>query len=214
MTGQPQPAWTFYSQLQQLYAVEYLGSDTQHLPENTGVLVLIHPQNYNENLLYEIDQYALQGGKVLLFVDPHNESDQMAMMAGAMSGGNSSSLERLTAAWGIEFDTSKVLLDAMAGLDIRTQTGDVARHFGFVGFNAEQLDRDDIVTANLELINGASFGVLSKAKGSRSNWLPIIKSTVNTDLLDVVSYAQTTDPLTLSGNIKVIINHMYWLREF
>ncbi|WP_158967585.1 Gldg family protein [Paraglaciecola sp. L3A3] len=198
MTGQADPEWTFYSQLQQLYSVETLGSDTTHLPEDTDVLLLIHPQNYSENLLYEIDQYALQGGKVLTFVDPHNESDQMAMMTGLMEGANSSSLYQLFNAWGIEFDTSKVLLDAMAGLDIRTPTGDVARHFGFVGFNAEQLDREDIVSANLELLNGASFGVLTKLKGSQSNWQPLIKSTVNSDLIDTNLYAQTRDPLELS----------------
>lgn len=198
MTGQADPAWTFYSQLQQMYSVEKLGSDTNAVPKATDVLVLVHPQNYSENLLYEIDQYALNGGKVLAFVDPHNESDQMAMMAGAMSGGNSSDLEKLLFAWGVEFNNTQVLLDAMAGLDIRTQTGGVTRHFGFVGFNTEQLDRKDVVSANLELINGASFGVFNKVKSSTSAWKPIVQSTLNTDFMDVDTYAQTRDPDELS----------------
>ncbi|MCF2946558.1 GldG family protein [Paraglaciecola aquimarina] len=199
MTGQPDPAWTFFSQLEQLYAVENFANDISALPEETDVLVLIHPQNYSENLLYEIDQYALNGGKVLVFVDPHNESDQMAMMAGAMTGGNTSNLETLFTAWGVEFNHKQVLLDAMAGLDIRTQTGGVTRHFGFVGFNTEQLDRKDIVSANLELINGASFGIFNKIKTAGSQWKPIIQSSVNTDLMDVATYAQTRDPDELAA---------------
>ena len=94
MTGQVDPAWTFYSQLQQLYQVELVGSDITALPDETDLLVLVHPKNLSDALLYAIDQYALGGGKVLAFVDPHNESDPMAMMAGSM-GPNTSSLDKL-----------------------------------------------------------------------------------------------------------------------
>ncbi|MGJ8682057.1 GldG family protein [Paraglaciecola sp.] len=210
MTGQADPAWTFFSQLEQLYSVEKFANDISELPENTDVLVLIHPQNYSDELTYAIDQYALEGGRVLAFVDPHNESDPMAMMAGAMPEGNSSNLQKLFTAWGVEFNHENVLLDALAGLDIRTQAGDVTRHFGFVGFNTEQLDRKDIVSANLELINGASFGVFSKTPASASNWKPIIQSTVNSDLIDVETYAQTTEPDDLA-NVYQSNNKQYVL---
>lgn len=193
MTGQIDPPWTFYVQLQQLNDVELVGSDISSLPENTDLLVLVHPQNLSESLLYAIDQYALKGGKILAFVDPHNESDQMAMMAGSM-GPNSSSLEKLLSAWGLEFDNQQVLLDAMAGLDIRTQAGGVTRHFGFIGLGADQLDRDDITTSNLEVINGASFGTFTKKSDSKTLWQPLMTSTVNSDLIDVSSYAMTRDP--------------------
>ncbi|KXI28738.1 GldG family protein [Paraglaciecola hydrolytica] len=193
MTGQADPAWTFYTQLQQLYQVELLGSDISALPEDTDLLVLVHPKELNETLLYAIDQYAMQGGKLLVFVDPHNESDPLAMMAGAM-GANGSSLERLFSAWGLSFDSEHVLLDAMAGLDIRTQAGGVTRHFGFIGLGAEQLDRDDITTTNLEVINGASFGTFSKLAGASTQWMPLMHSTVNADLMPVESYAMTRDP--------------------
>ena len=193
MTGQFDPAWTFYTQLQQLYQVELVGSDITTLPDDTDLLVLVHPKNLSESLLFAVDQYALKGGKVLAFVDPHNESDPMAMMTGAM-GPNSSSLDRLFTAWGINFDSQHVLLDAMAGLDIRTQAGGVTRHFGFIGLGAEQLDRKDITTANLEVINGASFGTFSRASDAASQWTPLMQSTINADLLDTTTYAMTRDP--------------------
>lgn len=198
MTGQVDPTWTFLSQLEQLYKVEQLGSDVTSLPENTDVLLLVHPKEYSDALLFSIDQYALNGGKVLAFVDPHNESDQMAMMAGPMPGGNSSNLERLLGAWGVQFNSQNVLLDAMAGLDIRTQTGGVTRHFGFVGLTADQLDREDVLTSNLEVINGASFGVFSKNEDSKTSYFPLVKSTLNADLMDVTTYAMSQDPDSLS----------------
>lgn len=198
MTGQVDPAWTFLTQLKQLYKVEQLGSDTTSLPENTDVLLLVHPQDYSDALLFVIDQYALAGGKVLAFLDAHNESDQMAMMAGPMPSGNSSNLETLLSAWGGQFDSDNVLLDAMAGLDIRTQEGGVTRHFGFVGLTTDQLDREDVVTSNLEVINGASFGVFTPTEGAKTTWMPLLQSTQNSDLMDVTTYAMTQDPEELA----------------
>jgi ABC-type uncharacterized transport system involved in gliding motility auxiliary subunit len=198
MTGQADPPWTFLTQLEQLYKVEQLGSETISVPNNTDVLLLVHPKEYSDALLFAIDQYALSGGKILVFLDAHNESDQMAMMAGPMPSGNSSNLEPLLSAWGVQFDSDNVLLDAMAGLDIRTQDGGVTRHFGFIGLTAEQLDREDVITANLEVINGASFGVFTQREDVETTWLPLIRSTQNSDLMDVATYAMTQDPEELA----------------
>jgi ABC-type uncharacterized transport system involved in gliding motility auxiliary subunit len=95
MTGQSDPAWTFYTQLQQLYEVQKIDSSASALPIETDVLVVIHPKSLPETLLFDIDQYAMQGGKLLIFVDPHNESDPMAMMGGpAPNGSNLGRLEK------------------------------------------------------------------------------------------------------------------------
>lgn len=198
MSGQFDPPWTFYSQLQQLYQLEKIGSDVAAVPDGTDVLILMHAKVLSESLLFSIDQYVMAGGKLLVFVDPHNESDQLAMMAGGGMGGNSSNLARLFDAWGVTFEAGQVLLDAMAGLDIRTPSGGVARHFGFVGLGAEQIDRDDVITASLEIINGASFGTFSHDEQSQSQWLPLLHSSPNADLLDVSTYAMTRDPQELA----------------
>ena len=198
ITGQPESPLTFLTQLEQLYKVEQLGSDITNLPDDTDVLLLVHPKEYGDALLFAIDQYALSGGKILAFLDAHNESDKAAMMAGPMPSPNGSNLPRLLKAWGVEFDSDHVLLDAMAGLDIRTEFGGVTRHFGFVGFSAEQLDREDILTSDLEVINGASFGVFNQNENAKTMWLPLIQSTQNSDLMDVGTYAMTQDTQELA----------------
>ena len=198
MSGQVDPPWTFLTQLEELYTVEQLTSEVISLPDNTEVLLLVHPKEYSDALLFAIDQYALSGGKILAFLDAHNESDQMAMLAGPMPSESSSNLQRLLNAWGGQFDSDNVLLDAMAGLDIRTQEGGVTRHFGYVGFTTDQLDREDVLTSNLEVINGASFGVFSQIEGSETNWLPLVKSSQNSDLIDTGTYAMTQDPEQLA----------------
>ncbi|WP_026377257.1 GldG family protein [Aestuariibacter salexigens] len=200
MTGRFDPPMTFFTQLQQLYEVQQIGSDAAELPQETDVLILVHPQNLSESLLYDIDQYAMQGGRVLAFVDPHYESDQMAMMGGM--GPNASDLGNLLSGWGVDLDLSNIVLDAQAGLDIRTQAGGVTRHFGFLGLAAEQLDRDDVTSASLEIINGASFGHLSKQADSVVEFTPLIVSTENTDMMDASAYAMMRDPEELSRSYQ------------
>ncbi|MCV2885027.1 Gldg family protein [Aestuariibacter sp. AA17] len=192
MTGQFSPPWAFYSQLEQLYTVEQITGEDAGIPDNTDVLLLIHPKALSEAMLYAIDQYVLNGGKLVAFVDPHSESDPMAMMG--QMGVNSSTLERLFKAWGIEFTQDKVLLDALVGLDIRTPEGGVARHYGFLGLTEQQLDREDVTTSALEIINGASFGVFNHSQPSRLTWQPLLISSQNSDLIDAQMYASMQDP--------------------
>ncbi|HBY40301.1 MAG TPA: ABC transporter, partial [Alteromonas sp.] len=194
MSGQYTPPMTFYSQLNQLYDVTTIGSDASQLPDDTDVLVVVHPQNLSESLLYSIDQFAMKQGRILLFMDSHYESDPMAMMS-AM-GANASEFSLLEK-WGINVDTSKVVLDARLGLDIRTPEGAVARHPGIIGLTGEQLNREDIITANLELINGSSFAPLSLNQDSRLRLTPLAYSSQDGVAVSSSDYALTRDPRAL-----------------
>ncbi|TPV56042.1 ABC transporter [Aestuariibacter sp. GS-14] len=194
MSGQYTPPMTFYSQLNQLYKVTTIGSDAMQLPDETDVLVVIHPQNLSESLLYSIDQFAMKQGRILLFMDSHFESDPMAMMS-AM--GANSSVFPLLEKWGVRVDTSKVVLDARLGLEIRTPEGGVSRHPGIVGLTAGQLNREDIVTANLELINGASFAPLSLIENSQLRLTPLAYSSPASVAVNSSDYALTREPQVL-----------------
>lgn len=193
MTGQFDPPWTIYEQIQQMYEVETIEQGATNLPEGLDVLVLIHPEIVSEALLYEIDQYALGGGKVLAFVDPHHESDPMASM-GAMGGANSSDLAKLTEGWGVDVRTGAVLLDAALGLEIRTQTGGITKHLGFVGLQKGLFDAEDVTTANLDSINGASFGVITIKEDATSTVTPLMTSSEYGATGGNMVYSMTQDP--------------------
>ena len=183
LSGRYQTRWAIFDQLEQLYEVEVLDSSAVSIPEQTDVLVLVHPQNYSEVLNLAVDQYVMAGGKALIFVDPLAESDTMGVMAGS----SVSNLDALLSVWGIEFNPGQVLLDAKNGLEIRTQTG-VERHLGYVGVDAQGISENDVVTSGLEVINGASFGALSKAKNAKFHFSPLLQSSQYADLVDSGSY--------------------------
>lgn len=199
MTGQFAPPMAFYNQLEQLYAVQKIDSSATEIPDATDVLIIAHPRNLTEALLQSIDQYAMGGGRLMLFVDPHFESDQMAMMGGV--GANASQFPLLSD-WGIELNLEQILLDANLGLEVRTPQGGVTRHLGIVGFNQASLDESDVVTANLESINAASVGSIELNPEAELSFQPLVVSSGNNQLIQSSLYTLSQDPADLARDFE------------
>lgn len=182
-----QPAWVFYQQLEQLYQVQNIESEATDIPANTDVLLLINPSQMNENLQYAIDQYVMNGGKALIFIDPINES------TGAMPT-DSQDLASLISAWGIEYH-SDVVLDAANALEIRLASGAAGKHYGYLGLTSDNINQDDAINAQLETINGASFGWLSKSdKLASGQFEPLLNSSASASSIELAQYQAVVDP--------------------
>ncbi|MCU7555702.1 GldG family protein [Alteromonas sp. ASW11-19] len=194
MTGQYRQPMVIYEQLSQLFNVEVVTEDAQSLPADTDVVMLAHPTGLSESLKYAIDQFVMNDGRVLAFVDPHYESDPLAAMGAMQANASDSSLLR---AWGIKLVENKVVLDEQLGLEIRAQAGGIVRHPGILGLSEASLNREDVTTANLEVINGASFGTLTLSDSSELQEEVLMTTSANALLLDAQTYAQTPDPASL-----------------
>jgi ABC-type uncharacterized transport system involved in gliding motility auxiliary subunit len=99
---QPRPAWGLVQQLKQKYEVSAIPADTEKISD-IDVLLVIHPKKLPEQTLFAIDQYILNGGRAVVFVDPHSIADRpspQAQMDPDMS--MSSNLEPLFKTWGLE----------------------------------------------------------------------------------------------------------------
>lgn len=193
MTGQSAPAWTIYTQLLSLYQVDKISSDASVLPAETDVLIILHPKQLSTELTWAIDQYAMKGGRLMLLLDPHNESDMSMAMGGMPPSVNSSDISDLLSGWGIQYDASKVVLDEKLGLEIRDASGQIVRHPGILGLGADNLSQTDVLTSGLEVINGASFGALSLSMESEADWLPLLTTSQNSVLVEGNQYVSQTD---------------------
>jgi ABC-type uncharacterized transport system involved in gliding motility auxiliary subunit len=191
LTGQSVPANVMYQQLQDFFDITLLSASDFQLPDDTELLMILHPQNVNDDLLRSIDQYLLQDGKALVFMDPHYESDQMAQMGSV--GANSSALP-LLAHYGIQVSTQNVVLDAQTGLEVRSGDGQIIRHLGFLGLGQTQINRDDITSADLDTFNGASFGSLALTNDASLTQTVLISSSVNSATIAAAEYAGISDP--------------------
>ncbi|MCS6946232.1 MAG: GldG family protein, partial [Steroidobacteraceae bacterium] len=115
-TGRPREAWIVLGQAEQLFDVRILEPNVTRIDNDVDVLVIVHPKNLPPAVLYAIDQYALRGGRILLFVDPSAEGDTAGADPtnpfAAITADRKSTFAPLLEAWGVQFDNTQVLGDA------------------------------------------------------------------------------------------------------
>jgi len=208
-TRQMREAWAIYQQWSQLFEMKAIAADTlKSIDKDINVLVVVHPKQLSDDAQYAIDQFVLRGGHLLVFVDPEAELDDSGAdpqnpMA-AMMADRSSDLPKLFKAWGVEYDPKKVVLDRQRALPISMGEGQApVRHPAILGFNTEDLNKDDVTTANLETINVSSAGYFALSKDVKDEKLtPLIQTTgdATTASSDKLKFLQ--DPSTLYTDYK------------
>ena len=197
-TQSPQEAWVVYDQLSQLFEIQQIRPG-ESLPEGLDVLLLVHPRNPGENTLYEIEQFVLGGGRLIAFLDPFAESDRgdpndpMAQM----QAGSASSLGGLLEAWGVSFDPSRVIGDLQYGAGT---TG--SRHIGILSIPADGMNDENIVTADLELVNFSSSGWFEPVSGAQTTFEALVKSSENAAPMDASRLRFLTSPADLMNGFN------------
>lgn len=195
MTRQPSPPWTIFGQLQELYTVEPLAPDFEHINEDVRLLVIVHPGALPEKSLRAIDRYVRAGGATMVFVDPHAER-----AGGGMFGmsDTASDLAPLFAAWGVEYDATKVLGDASLAVPVAAgENQRPAPHVAIVQFGPGEFPNSDPVTARLERVLMASAGVLKHKDGAASTFTALVESSDQAMLLEARRFATLDDHTAL-----------------
>jgi ABC-type uncharacterized transport system involved in gliding motility auxiliary subunit len=208
MTGQQQgEPWPVLSELEQLFTVRTVGPDIDQVDKDVDVLMLVHPKNLPPKTLYAIDQFVMRGGRVLLFLDPASSADMSGQdpsnpFASAMAN-HSSNLTPLLAAWGVDYDPTKVIGDLQLGLEVRSSAqGPLTRHIGILGLHRDDMDRKDVDTASLDTINVATAGFLAPHAGAATKFQPLLMSSASAEPLPASRFTAMTDPASLREGFK------------
>ena len=197
------PPWVVIDQLQKVFDVrQIIDTNIDAVDADVDLLLIVHPRMLPEKTLYAIDQYVLRGGKVMVFVDPVAEMDDSEAMMGTGFTDRSSTLEKLFDVWGIDYDPKKVVLDLEFSHSIPvTEYGREVPHVGVLGLHDEAINRTQNVIADLDNINLASAGALMPKAGASTTFVPLLSSSVQSQLMD----AETN---------VLIGNHEELLRKF
>ena len=202
MTRQMSQPWVVYTQMEQSFEVRNLGTDVDKVDPDVDVLMVAHPKDLAEKTLYAIDQFVLGGGKAIVFVDPNAEADTSgqnpANPAAAMFVERASSMPNLLASWGVEVLTNFVLGDARYALEVNPGRGQrPVRHLGILGVDKNGLNREDVVTAELNMINLATTGYIDTQDGAETTLLPLIQSSSYAMPMDASRARFAPDPSVL-----------------
>lgn len=203
-SGQPRQPWAIYSQVQQLFDVHTLQPTATSISPDVRVLVLVDPKNLSAATQFAIDQYALRGGHILVFVDPDAQMDQSAgnPMA-AMTTDRSSHMEKLLTAWGVDFNPGEVVADRGHALTVSVREGQPpVEHLGVLGLDGSSLSQTDVITSGLSTVNVETAGYLTPVKGASVKFEPLIRSSGDAEPMPTQRFAMLFDPATLLNGFK------------
>ena len=207
-TGQPRPPWALYSQAEQLFDIRTVAPTADKIDADVNALVIVHPKGLSPATQWAIDQYALRGGHILVFVDPIAEADPSAAgdpqnpMA-AMGADKSSHFNTLLSTWGVNFDPKQVIADRAHALQVSVRQGEPpVEHLGILGLNQSSFNKNDVVTAGLSNVNVATAGFLTPLKGATTKFESILQTSDESEPMPAARFAMLFDPSSLRDGFK------------
>ncbi len=190
------PPWAILDMINQSYSVQPLTPGSIAL-DGIDLLVVAHPRGLAPRDLYAIDQYALAGKPVLVFVDPVVETLAAQAQQRPQLETVSSNLEPLLSAWGVEMAPGKVVGDRAMALRVTAMAGRqrvVASYLPWLQVREDNFNHEDMATARLRLMRVTSAGALSTKAGATTKVTPLISTTGESMLLEASQVLDRPNP--------------------
>ena len=198
------PEQQILKQMKEMFQVEKVDENNNELNKNTKVLMIIHPKFLSDETLYMIDQWILNGGATLIFLDPYAETE-ISRQQGMPPMNPRSNLKKLLDTWGIKFDNKKAVLDSEFGFRIsRNINGrDIqVTNYPWLNIRGQGLNKNESSLSNLSTIVMTTAGSFELANDD-SVLEPIIISSQKSGLGDAQKAGDPKgDPRDLLPNIK------------
>lgn len=165
MPGQPdgKDPWIAFQDLEKDYDLRLIRDlEKDGITPDINAMVVIHPKDLSDKAQFEIDQFVLRGGHLIMLLDPLSYADQAS--APPAQGRYqmpriSSDAPKLLKAWGIAYNPDEILGDTAAGTPMQTMDNRIERNPVIVTYSRDNLSPDDILTSQLESVRYACAGI-------------------------------------------------------
>jgi len=210
MFGEGKPdsrAWTVIRNMEEFFSIEAVSTRATEIDPEIDVLMVVHPKQLAEPVLYAIDQYLLRGGKAFIFIDPLAEGDQarpdpdQPMVMPDLD----SDLELLFTGWGLEMVKEKVAGDINAAMHVQTRSArgqEEVRYLPWLRLGRESLNQEDFSTAELETVNLGTAGILQPLPESSLGFTPLIRTTKQSMQMERDLIIFQRDPRVMLDNFE------------
>ncbi len=165
--GSDQEPWWIIKKLREQYEVKKLNAeDLKELSSNVDVLMLVHPPaDLSEQAKFGIDQYLLNGGKMMAFIDPMcmsaQEGKQNRLRRRKKGPPQTSSLDPLLNQWGVKYQKNKVIADMIYQTRIGGGRGRASREMPtLLSLTGDAMNQEDPATSPINSIIAAFPGAL------------------------------------------------------
>lgn len=188
--------------LRQTNSVKSVPADAQVIDPDIQVLMVAGAQNLSEQTLYAIDQFVMRGGRLMVLVDPWSEAlAAQPNQSGMPPSDTHSDLKKLFDAWGIEFDTTKVVGDLTGAWRVRANADERVQAVNYVAWFSmtNGINTNDPATVDLKQVTVASAGAIAKAPNAAIEFIPLLTSSPRSQMLPVDDVKMPQPTKVLAG---------------
>jgi ABC-type uncharacterized transport system involved in gliding motility auxiliary subunit len=177
---QPQPSWVVVNELKRDFNVREIPMAADKINDDIKVLLVAYPKDIPEKTQFAIDQFVLRGGKLIAFLDPMSITDKDNQMGGPSGGGT---LDKLLKAWGLEFDTNKVVADMNYMTQLNRGSGPETAP-AVLSLNAQAINKEDTLTTQLDSLLFAYAGVFTGTPADGLKQTILAKTSTQSQLIE------------------------------
>lgn len=216
--------WIIWQQINQQFDVEMLDfRSVNQIPREVKVLLLIDPPEELElKVAKAIDQFVLEGGRILLLLNPISEVKQNLLLDQSnqlkLDKNDSSNdankdvnnkntkvaLKKLLIAWGIDYDPNKIVASKELAKQVRYshEGKEITSLYPlWIDVTANNLSKNDILTANISRLTFISAGAIAPSVKAKSIFSPLISISSDAMLIDKVEHTKyKSDPISMLKN--------------
>ena len=188
-----------YQNISEFYNIINLTQNFESIPEDVQQLLVIHPKNLSENVLYKIDQFVLEGKGATFFVDPFSEFEKINETPNPENVNiPKSDLNKLFKSWGFEVEAGMIVGDIINGRKVSlgsTNDEKILTYILWLALQRELLSDDDIVTENLDYVFFKSAGsIINLDKSKKNEFIPLVMTSSNSMLVERFKMQFRADP--------------------
>ena len=188
-----------YQNISEFYNIINLSQNFESIPEDVQQLLVIHPKNLSENVLYKIDQFVLEGKGATFFVDPFSEFEKINETPNPENINiPKSDLNKLFKSWGFEVEAGMIVGDIINGRKVSlgsTNDEKILTYILWLALQRELLSDDDIVTENLDYVFLKSAGsIINLDKSKKNEFIPLVMTSSNSMLVERFKMQFRADP--------------------
>lgn len=202
--------WLIVEGMKQFFDVQFVDRAAKKLPENTEVLVIAAVHTLNDSLSYAIDQFVMNGGRVLAFVDPFAESMALSgPQAGQLPppGVGIGAMQPLMASWGVEMPAGKFVGNSDDAVRVGFPDPESGQqvavdYVAWLNVVGDRFAQNDSVSSQLQRVVVSSAGAFLPIEGATTTLEPLIFTSKNSNLMSAFDIAQQPNPITLIEKFK------------
>ncbi len=177
--------WAIVDQISDLFSITQIERDATSIPDGVDILMIVHPKDLKPEMLYAIDQFVLSGGRAMVFVDTNAET--AARPGEALKNDPVSEFDKTLASWGVELMPDMIAGDISTARRVNVQQGSklaVTDYVAWLSLKSENFDHEDVVTADLQIINIGTAGILNPLDGRKTTVVPLMQTSAQSMLID------------------------------